>query len=208
MRSIYWQLVLPPNEHVVVSPESFTGEYRWGWHGYFWGRRPLLDQTQLESWAGATSQAPLPENSSIYLYSTFGNVDRLKLYTAGRAWIVLLASGVALMAGLLLIYMPLSRHPATLLVFALTMLSAGAIFPETTLLLAQAASLGLVLTLLAGLLNRGVARRRIARVSEISNSRVELGSTRAPYRPTVVGNSSSLQKLPVSLPPGTRDVEA
>ena len=43
VRRMYWQLVLPANEHVTVNPAGFTGEFTWDWEGYFWGRQPLLD---------------------------------------------------------------------------------------------------------------------------------------------------------------------
>ena len=157
---MYWQLVLPTDEHLVANPAGFTGEFRWGWQGYFWGRQPLLDQAQLESWVGAAPRDPLPERANLYLFSTLGNVEQAEVHTAGRAWIVLWASGAALVAGLLLIYVPASRHPATLLVVGIALLAAGLIAPEPTLLLAQAASLGLVLTLLAGLLERVMTGRR------------------------------------------------
>ena len=102
----------------------------------------------------------LPDRVNVYLFSSLGNVVQAEVRTAGRTWIVLLASGAALVAGLLLIYVPVSRHPATLLTMGMALLSAGLIAPEPTLLLAQAACLGLVLTLLAGMLERGAARRR------------------------------------------------
>ena len=55
MRQIYWQLILPANEHLVASPDGFSGEFVWRWSGWFWfwGRNPLLDQAELESWAEA-----------------------------------------------------------------------------------------------------------------------------------------------------------
>ena len=71
-----------------------------------------------------------------------GDAQQAELHTAGRTWIVLWASGVALVAGLLLIYVPASRRPATLLVVGIGLLAAGLIAPEPTLLLAQAAGLG------------------------------------------------------------------
>ena len=91
---------------------------------------------------------------------------------------MLWAAGAALVAGLLLIYVPLSRHPATLLVVGVALLATGLIAPEPTLLLAQAASLGLALTLLAGMLERGVARRRrFVAHKDFSGSRIEVGSS-------------------------------
>jgi hypothetical protein len=208
LRRMYWQLVLPRNEHVIANPEGFTSEFDWGWQGYFWGRQPLLDQAQLESWVGGAPRAPLPDGCNLYLYSTLGKVDGAELRTSGRSWIVLWASGAALVAGLLLIYLPASRHPATLLVVALVLLGAGAIAPEPTLLLAQAASLGLVLTLLAGLLERSVTRhRRRATIQESSSSRVELGSTRLPRQSVATGSPSSTQTMPTISPQAMGDAE-
>jgi hypothetical protein len=205
-RRLYWQLVLPPNEHVIVKPAGFNSEHFWGWHGYFWGRQPLLDQAQLESWVGVAPSGALPESSSVYLFSTLGNVDRGELRTAGRSWIVLFASGAALLVGLLLIYVPLARHPAVLLVWALALLGAGVIAPEPTLLFAQAASLGLVLALVAGLLDRTVARRRApTKSAESSHSRLELAATRLPPHSVVVGNPSSTQAMPAVASPETRN---
>ena len=63
VRRMYWQLVLPANEHVMANPDGFTSEFTWDWQGYFWGRRPLLDQPQLEEWAGA-APAPLCRSMS------------------------------------------------------------------------------------------------------------------------------------------------
>jgi hypothetical protein len=183
-RRIYWQLVLPANEHLIANPDGLTGEFVWGWDGYFWGRNPLLDETELESWVGVAPRGPLPDRANRYLFSTLGRLERAEVRTAGRTWIVLLASGAVLAAGLLLIRVPASRHPAALLALAVGLLAAGLIAPEPTLLLAQAASLGLPLVLLAAFLERGAARRRRgAAPKEPSGSRIELGSSRAVAAP-------------------------
>jgi hypothetical protein len=207
MRRVYWQFVLPTNEHLISNPDGFTSEFHWGWADYFWGRQPLLDQEQLESWSGAASRAALPERMNQYLFSSLGAVDGAVVHTAGRTWIVLWASGAALVAGLLLIYVPASRHPATLFAAGIALLATGLISPEPTLLMAQAASLGLMLTLLAGLLERRVSRRyRIAALQEPSSHRIEAGASRTnrPYSIAISGNSSSTRTLAAmeSPPPG------
>ena len=71
-RRLYWQLVLPQNEHVLVNPPGFDREYCWKWSGYFWGREPVLNQTQLETWIGSPQHAALPEGASVYLYGNLG----------------------------------------------------------------------------------------------------------------------------------------
>jgi len=209
LRRMYWQLVLPVNEHLMSNPEGFAGEFRWQWRGLYWGRRPLLDQSQLETWSGATTRAALPEQSNAYLFSACGEVTRVALRTAGRTWIVLCASGAALVVGLLLIYVPVVRRPPVWMALCVALAAAGLIAPEPSLLLAQAAGLGLALALAAGLLERGAARRRRRRTvsrNEPKSARIDLGSTRAPL---VVASAppASTDMLPSVGPPREDNVE-
>jgi hypothetical protein len=203
VRRMYWQLVLPVDEHVLTNPEGFTGEFAWEWQNYFWGRRPLLDQEQLEVWVGATSRSPLPERVNTYLFSSIGNVEAASLRTAARTWIVLGASGIALVLGLLFLYVPASRHPASLLILSIGLLAIGIVAPEPTLLLTQAASLGLALTLFSGLLERGILRRRrTSGRKEFSSSRVELEAIPTPLRSPLITDPASTEALqPIVEPP-------
>ena len=207
IRRMYWQLVLPVNEHLIANPSGFSGECTWNWEGYGWGRRPTADQAQLESWAGATPREPLPEQANCYLFSAMGKIERAEVGTAGRTSIVLWASGAALVAGMFLIYVPRGRHPAVLLALGIGILAVGAMAPEPTLLLAQAASLGLALTLAASLVDRGVGRRRrlTARVMPAAAA-IEPGSSRRPYQPSLPANLSPTESLP-SLPPPAESIE-
>lgn len=201
VRRMYWQLVLPQQIHLIASPDGFTPEFTWGWTGAFWGRNPLLEQTQLESWVGAPHLTAVPNATSRYLFSTLGPVEQCEVRVAGRSLIVLGASGIALVAGLLLLYVPLCRHPLPLLVVALGFLSATLLYPEPTLLMAQAASLGLALTLVAGILQRGMARRQRRRLpGESASSLLEKGSTQALYMAPAVGPNDSTDPAPV-VPP-------
>ena len=198
---LYWQLVLPQNEHVIAAPGGLIGENRWTWGGYLWRRRPLLDQQELEAWVDAPSRTPIPEGTNQYLFSSLGGVERCELRTAGRTWIVLIASGAALVAGLLLIYVPRSRHPGTLLVVGIVLLCVGQLWPEPTVLFAQAAGLGLALTLLAGLLERGVARRRrVVLFPEPGSAALEKGSSDTLYQPRGPGPGPSETTPPLNPP--------
>ena len=205
VRRIYWQLVLPRDEHVVVAPEGLTREFTWGWSGFFWGRKPLLEQPQLETWTGASRQAAVGEGTNRYLFSNLGGIERCALRTSSRSLIVLGASGAALVVGLLLIYVPRSRHPGTLFSLAVLLLCTGFLYPEPTLLVSQAASLGLALALFAGLLERSVARRRReGMVRESSSSILEKGSTQTQHKPLAAGDPGSTETAP-STPPAPPD---
>ncbi|MGD0898526.1 MAG: hypothetical protein ABR915_11865 [Thermoguttaceae bacterium] len=162
VRQMYWQLVLPRDEHVVVSPGDCTDESTWGWRDCYWGRKPLLDEAELEDWAGLSHSARDIESggANYYLFSTLGAVSPLELRTASRSAIVLAASGAVLLAGLVLLYWPRTRHPASLLTATVGLAAVAAVLPDAALLGAQAAVLGLVLALLAGLLSHILGRRR------------------------------------------------
>ncbi len=156
---VYWQLNLPSNEHLLATPDKMVGEFTWRFSGLFCKREPLLEPPSLELWIGSDS-SNLFAADDYYLLGSFGEVSEVDLVTAGRAWIVLIGSGIALVFGLLLIYVPVCRHPITLLLGTVGLIGVSLLWPEPTLLLLQASALGLLLTLVAGLLERTMARRR------------------------------------------------
>jgi hypothetical protein len=178
-RRIYWQLILPQNRHILADPKGFASEYRWEFSGFFWGRLPQMSQEELETWAGASHRPAPPQGMNVYLFSSLGNIDGATVRTAARLWLVLGSSGIALLVGLLLIYFPALRHPASLLTFALALLSLGLIYPEPTILLAQTSCLGLVLALLAGLFARHFPERH-KRAVESPLAKPEIPSAKSP----------------------------
>ncbi|MBL9125254.1 MAG: hypothetical protein JNG90_16575 [Planctomycetaceae bacterium] len=155
----YWQVVLPKDQHVVVGPHDLGAEYTWGWQGYFWGREPRLEQFDLEIWSGASARATLPDATNRYVFSALGAPGELRLRVAPRWSIVLLASGAALVAGLGLVYWPALRRPGVLWGAATAVLAVAFIYPEPTLLVLQAASLGALLALLAWGLKTSLSRK-------------------------------------------------
>lgn len=187
-RRLYWELILPYNEHVVFDPENFVNEYTWAWNGFFWGQQPVYSRDYLLDWMGIEKLSPgdvaqLPGNpprfgANRYVFSSFGKPSSGEYYTIGRSWIVLWASAAALVAGLIFIYVPFVRHPLALLATGLGVLSASLIFPAAALLALQAASLGFALALVAGLLERSLARRRLnASILETGSSILDKDST-------------------------------
>ncbi len=154
-----WQLVLPRHEHVVAAGVDLIPEFRWGWGDFYWGRYPLRSQAQLESWIGATAGAqPPPGATNEYLFQVRHVPDQLHVRTATRATVVLLCSGVVLLLGLILLYVPASREPGVILALSVVLLAVGLLYPEPALLAAQAAVLGVVLVVISALLKRLAAR--------------------------------------------------
>ena len=95
-----------------------------------------------------------------YLFSSLGRIGPCEIVTAGRSTIVFVSSGIALLAGLLLIYVRAARHPVVLLVATAILAGLTAIYPELALMAAQASAVGLALVLLAVFLRQLTAGSR------------------------------------------------
>lgn len=158
VRRAYWQLILPPNEHLVLPPAGLVSEFAWGWRGYGFGRSPLLEQADLESWSGASRRQGPPAGVNRYLFSAVGPVENCTVYTAERATIVFVASAVALALGLLLLYVRAMRHPIALTAGGAILIGLAAAEPAAAVLFLQAAALGVALAILGALLRRWTTR--------------------------------------------------
>src|SRR5439155_10089458 len=116
LSQIYWQIVLPGDEHVIQSPGQLTSASQWQWLGSFWGRSPVMSQTALEAWVGASPQLAPAGTDNQYLFTGLLPVSSIVLVTAPRWLIVLLASSaaMALLAGWF--YLPIAAKPWILVV--------------------------------------------------------------------------------------------
>jgi hypothetical protein len=196
----YWQVIAPPQQHVLGAPSGFISEFVWSWNGLYFGRRPILDQAQLEQWCGegTTHRPDLPRGANAYLFSSLGSVERLPLWTVGRTSLVFVASLVVLLAGMLLIYVPRLRTPLVLLLIV-AVASVGLVYPEPVLVVLQAGSLGLALGLLALMLERAVAPRRTrsAPVRRASSSIIDRALVHPPVPPIAANAPSSTRTVAV-----------
>lgn len=178
----YWQLILPRHEHLLAPPADLTPEYRWDWQGLLWGRQSVLDQPHLETWSGGRHLSDLAAQTNRYLFSTLGSVEKCALRTVTRATLVLAASGLMLVAGLVWIYVPVVRHPVVLLLAAVLLGFAAITYPEPALLASQAASAGVVLAIFAGWLRRSVAGRgRGVLAGQLAGSSFDKASTQPAF---------------------------
>ena len=142
---LYWQLVLPRDEHLISEAADLTDEFGWEWMGWGWARRPAWEQADLEKWVGTRTTAALPEATNRYLFSAMGNLPNLSARYAARWEVVLICSAIAPIVGLALINTGLARRPSMLLICGVVLLATSIWLPDVTLLLAQAAVLGIVL---------------------------------------------------------------
>jgi hypothetical protein len=157
---IYWQLVVPRDQHLLWSPSDLTPENSWSWSGWTWERRAILEQADLEAWVGASPAAAVPEGANRYLFSAMGNPAKFVARLAPRWEIVMLASVAVLAAGLLVMYVPAIRRPKALFVVGVAIAGLGLWIPDAALLFAQAATLGGAILIVSAVLRRWIRRRR------------------------------------------------
>jgi hypothetical protein len=63
---VLWQVLTPRTEHVFTSSESLTNQNEWKWSKFWFSRSDSRDQSEMESWIGASEQPSLelPLNQS------------------------------------------------------------------------------------------------------------------------------------------------
>lgn len=154
VRCMYWQLILPRHEHLVGIPDGWTAEYQWGWTGLIRGRYPALSQEDIGLRVGSVQDNPVPEQTNRYLLSTLQQQPETELYLMRRGTVVLVGSGLTLLIGLILIYVPASRYAGSLFCLTVVLLATVLYRPAPILLFLQASILGVLLALGAFYLDR------------------------------------------------------
>jgi len=200
IRRAYWQLLLPPEEHLVISPADMTGEFNWGWNSFYFGRQPVRDQADLEAWVSLShpGSTPAPAGMNTYLFSSMGQFGPCEIVTAGRSTIVFISSGISLLAGLLLIYVRAARHPVVLLAAMVILAGLAATYPELALIAAQASSIGLALTLLAAFLRQLTAAGRPTLAEVTSGVAPVPPQPSEPPIPAAAAGSSTATIMPIA----------
>jgi hypothetical protein len=102
----------------------------------------------------AANEASLPRGAHVYLLSGVGEVPTLQFWTARRSHVVFVASLLSLTLGLAVIHLATIRKPATLFLLAVAIGISGFVSLDLTILLLQAAVMGVVLALVSLLLYR------------------------------------------------------
>ena len=217
VQRMYWQLVLPPDAHLLALPLGTTPEYLWQRQGWIWQRQSSLDELALAQWIGLpTDEARVPATAQRYLLSLSDASGDYRLSVIPRGALVLISAGSILCAGLLFVYVPRLRHPGIVLAVVTLPLVLALFFPEPALLASQPAVLGLALVFLVAALRRwlsptspavrGTGGGRPSHPSHSatdfvqsgSASAVSTGSTRDLPVPVAAGNASGSTKAAVS----------
>lgn len=150
-----WELELPPGQHLFISPSDLTAEQRWQRSGLVWARQPLASYVKQrgDGFAEAAALTTLSDTSRVYAYSSIGRIEMPRFQSMGRTLILLLGAGMTLAMGFLFWNLPATRNMLTLLLVAFGVSLLSLWFLEPIQLLLQPAILGVVLAILASLVD-------------------------------------------------------
>ncbi|MBI2479884.1 MAG: hypothetical protein HYV60_15005 [Planctomycetia bacterium] len=166
---VYWQLVLPRNEHLAWIPTTLTSELVWQRDQWYWGRRGRLEQQSLEELVGASTQNPVSPDTNRYLFSSTGAVASVAFVKVSRLTLLMVSSGLALAVVLPFIYLPALRQPAVFFIVGVMLFGVAVTYPEHAAVLGQAGAIGLGLAIVACALQRLVGRTPITPVTRRSS---------------------------------------
>lgn len=165
IRRCYRQIILPEYTHLRRVPKGWMPEdYDLTRSGLFIKRRAAMGTNELANWVGTPDYEVPPKNTNVYLLGSFNPPVSVRLALISRAAIFFLGSGIALLLGILYIYVPRIRNIETFAIPIILSLSAILIRPSVVLLFLQTAAAGVILTLLVFLLRRITGTSAPARV--------------------------------------------
>lgn len=209
LSDVYWQVVLPGDEHVVRSPTQLAAVDRWQWLDMFIGRRPLLSQSDLERWVGGSHQSEYTPSfaQNAYVYSGVAPVSSIEFVTAPRWLIVFVASGAVLAIATFWLYLPVARRKWLGIATVVGVAGLAATYPTAAVLLGQASLLGWALAGVVALMrkwqSRPIALPPASTGSTNLRPRVAMRSDSF-VAPSMSPPASSVSTTPVSIPESER----
>lgn len=171
-RRFYWEVLVRPDEHVLAAPRRWTAQQQWRIGGVGFERVSVVSTASLSAWVGralatgpggrdeslAGGEPPSAANRTVY--SGVGPPGRATLLVVPTWCAVLVASGLALVAGLALAYVPALRRPLVVVPVLGGVALAAAAVPNAAPLAVQTALPGILLAGVAWALRGWLDRDR------------------------------------------------
>ena len=185
-----WELVLPVDQHLLVYPENYTPAFSWQRQGLSWSRRSVALGQSLSRWLLPDIESESEELRGLletqlsdlqfdplvrmsygnsYLFSAFGHQQQVQIRTISQPAVILAGAGLALALGLVLLRIPATRHVITVLVIGFGLSVGGLWCLEAVQLLLQPAVFGLVLAVIASVIESRIKRKQRASLVTFSS---------------------------------------
>lgn len=163
-----WKISLPNQEHLFTIPRGYTPQFRWENQGVFWSRR-FSGQDEIPV---TLRNTPLKQNELMgvndYQFYRLGPATSLEFRALSRSMIVFIGAGTSLLLGFILMSISPLRSVLVLLIM-MTAVSAVALWYTAPVeVLLQPAVFGLLLAIVAALINGSSRKRRESKLLTLS----------------------------------------
>lgn len=163
-----WKVRLPNSEHLFTIPRGFTPQFRWEHQGVFWSRL-FSGQEEIPV---AMKNAPPRRTDLIgvndYQFYRIGPATSLQFQSLSRSMIVFIGAGTALLLGFILMSISALRSALVLLVMLTAVSTVALWYAAPVEVLLQPAIFGLLLAIVAALINGTSRKRREAKLLTLS----------------------------------------
>ncbi|MCA9019930.1 MAG: hypothetical protein KDA74_07315, partial [Planctomycetaceae bacterium] len=154
-----WKISLPNNQHLFTIPVGYTPQFRWENQGVFWSRQ-FYGQDELPV---ALKNSPPQSDEFLgindYQFYRLGPATTMQFQALSRSMIVFIGAGTALLLGFILMSISALRSALVLLLMVTAVSAVALWYTAPVEVLLQPAVFGLLLAVVAAMIN-GTSRKR------------------------------------------------
>lgn len=154
-----WEVTLPFEQYLYLSPRGFAPEFRWQRDGAVWDRRPSPKAADVGRWLGGAAGAAADEGNT-YTFSRFGPAQSIVVGSMAGSFVVFVGAGLSLLAAFVLLRLRAARSLLTLFLFGFAVAVCCLWYAEAVRLLLQPALIGLLLAVVAAVIDARIQKRR------------------------------------------------
>ncbi|RMG36667.1 MAG: hypothetical protein D6725_10235, partial [Planctomycetota bacterium] len=146
---VTWSIVLPPNRRLFSFADEWTPDFAWRRVGLFWYRLPVYGLGEVWQQLQPPQSTAGTGVSNRYTLVAWGRLPALRFQAVGDGLLVVLGAGASLLVALLLTRVTVFQHAVALLGLGTCVALLHLVFPQQIELLLQPAAAGLLLAILA-----------------------------------------------------------
>ncbi|MFN7877591.1 MAG: hypothetical protein ACK5PB_19900 [Pirellula sp.] len=205
---VLWQVLTPATEHVLASSESLSSQNHWKWSKFWFARLDSRQQSEMESWIGASEQPVLELPLAQYAMAAVSISQPRWIYLV-PVYVVWFPIGSAtLLFSGLLFHIRWMRNPWTLLGYVILFIGLASWWLDVMILFAQVMIMtgvfALAAMLIAWMLDRSTRRRTVlaGRGTTIGSfSQRSGGKSDSKIDSKQVGSPNPIDQLPTTISP-------
>ena len=173
---LYWQLVVPHDQHLIWATATMGREMRWQLDRWRLNRVPRLGDAELVAWSGVKSDVNMPPGNRYLLVGV--DAGSLAATVMSRQAIWLIVGAIVLTTASLLIYLPIFRHPLTAVVGAVALGGLILLLPDAAAIAGQLMLVAMLIVAVMSGVRHLLTTRRSDRILVPSRESIDHPTTR------------------------------